>query len=121
MDIGRGNFHVDQKVGPGKTEQGAEIIGLVKQGIDFYMAALGMRQGNGKGVNRAVVNKTANGIGSLVAKKQRVKYMYLAIGPQTAPRLVRQALAQQVNGPACQQAHIGGQVCKGGGKTKISQ
>ena len=109
-------FHIYQKISPGKAEQCAEIVLVVEQGVDLYVTTVGFGQGDGKGVNRAIVDKATYNISTLVAEKQGIQHLYLAIWTDALPGFVGQAAAQYMQGAARQQTDIAGQIGKGAAK-----
>src|SRR5690606_20151129 len=79
-------------------------------GVEADMARWRMQQGDGIGMGIALVDQPANDISAVVAKEQRVQYMYLAIGRNALTCVFGDKAPELMYGPAQSPARVGGQV-----------
>ncbi|MCY1306482.1 hypothetical protein D9M70_563460 [compost metagenome] len=72
-------FHVDQEVGAGEAEQGAQVVRAQQQGIQPDLAGRIARERHGERIHRGLIDQAADDVGALVAEEQRTQRVDLAI------------------------------------------
>src|SRR6266481_713287 len=79
-DVGRGGFHVHEKVGARKAEEHRQLVRMEQQRVDVQLA-LGVPQKRyGERMGTVAVDELANDVSALVTEEERAQHLDLTVG-----------------------------------------